>query len=182
MHPNPDVIHPLDRDSLRHHHDLLYCRRALASRYPRFATLVSEESEQLHIKGLKDQEGVERQHDGRAGNRRGLGRAAVGEAAHDVDAPGEQHKRDHWKWQGDAEHDLAEDERLRRVDADRDDDEGRQHRHQPAQPDRDREPTNPCMIIWPANVPTTELDTPEATSETRNAPAAAAPSNGVSAW
>src|SRR5215472_12728691 len=57
-HPNPDVIHPLDGDGLRHHHDLLYCRGALASTYPSFATPVFEEFEQLHIKGLKDQERV----------------------------------------------------------------------------------------------------------------------------
>ena len=30
-----------------------------------------------------------------------------------------------------------------------------------------RKPTNPCMIIWPAIVPTAELDTPEAISETQ---------------
>ena len=36
------------------------------------------------------------------------------------------------------------------------------------------------MIIWPAIVPTTELDTPEVSSETRNTVAAAPPSNGVS--
>jgi hypothetical protein len=40
-------------------------------------------------------------------------------------------------------------------------------------------PTKPCVIIWPAIVPTTELGIPEAGSETRKAPAAAAPSSGV---
>ena len=42
-----------------------------------------------------------------------------------------------------------------------------------------RKPTKPCMIIWPAMVPTVELDTPEASSEIRNTPAAAPPSSGV---
>ena len=36
-----------------------------------------------------------------------------------------------------------------------------------------RKPTKPCMIIWPAMVPTVDADTPEAISETRNTPAAA---------
>jgi hypothetical protein len=35
------------------------------------------------------------------------------------------------------------------------------------------------MIICPARVPTTELDTPEARSETKKMPAAAVPSSGV---
>jgi hypothetical protein len=35
------------------------------------------------------------------------------------------------------------------------------------------------MIIWPARVPTIELDTPDASSETKNTPAAAMPSSGV---
>jgi hypothetical protein len=35
------------------------------------------------------------------------------------------------------------------------------------------------MIIWPANVPTVELDTPDASRETKNTPAAAMPSRGV---
>ena len=43
-----------------------------------------------------------------------------------------------------------------------------------------RKPTKPCMIICPAMVPTTELDTPEAISESRNIPAAPMPSNGAS--
>ena len=43
-----------------------------------------------------------------------------------------------------------------------------------------RKPTNPCMIIWPAIVPTAELDRPDASSAVRNAPAAPAPSSGVS--
>ena len=30
-----------------------------------------------------------------------------------------------------------------------------------------RKPTKPCMIIWPAMVPTVELDTPDAISETQ---------------
>ena len=36
------------------------------------------------------------------------------------------------------------------------------------------------MMTCPAIVPTTELDTPEASSDTRNSAAAPAPSNGVS--
>ena len=36
------------------------------------------------------------------------------------------------------------------------------------------------MIICPAMVPTTELEMPEAISEVRNMPAAAAPRSGVS--
>ena len=36
------------------------------------------------------------------------------------------------------------------------------------------------MIIWPAIVPTVEADMPEAISETRKIPDAAAPSSGVS--
>ena len=43
-----------------------------------------------------------------------------------------------------------------------------------------RKPTKPCMIIWPAMVPTVELEMPEAISEIRNTPAAPAPSSGVS--
>jgi hypothetical protein len=43
-----------------------------------------------------------------------------------------------------------------------------------------RNRTKPCMIIWPAMVPTAELDIPDAISETRNKPAAAEPSSGVS--
>ena len=42
-----------------------------------------------------------------------------------------------------------------------------------------RKPTKPCMIICPAMVPTVELDTPDASSETRKTAAAAAPSSGV---
>ncbi len=40
-------------------------------------------------------------------------------------------------------------------------------------------PTKPCMIIWPAIVPTVELDTPEAMSDSKNTPAAPMPSRGV---
>ena len=40
-------------------------------------------------------------------------------------------------------------------------------------------PTKPCMIICPAMVPTVELEMPEAMSESRKTPAAAAPSSGV---
>jgi manganese transport protein len=43
-----------------------------------------------------------------------------------------------------------------------------------------RKPTKPCMIIWPAMVPTTELEMPEAIRETRKTPAAPMPSSGVS--
>ncbi|MNI79512.1 hypothetical protein D3C73_1359730 [compost metagenome] len=43
-----------------------------------------------------------------------------------------------------------------------------------------RKPTKPCMIIWPAMVPTTELEIPEAISDIRKIPAAAAPNSGVS--
>ncbi len=43
-----------------------------------------------------------------------------------------------------------------------------------------RKPTKPCMIIWPAMVPTAELETPEARSETRKMLAAAAPKSGAS--
>ena len=42
--------------------------------------------------------------------------------------------------------------------------------------------TKPCMIIWPAMVPTTELEMPEVISETRKTAEAAAPSSGVSVW
>jgi hypothetical protein len=35
------------------------------------------------------------------------------------------------------------------------------------------------MIIWPAMVPTVDEETPEAMSETKNTPAAPAPSSGV---
>ncbi len=45
-----------------------------------------------------------------------------------------------------------------------------------------RKPTKPCMIICPAMVPTTELEMPEAISEARKMPAAAAPNSGVSVW
>ena len=45
-----------------------------------------------------------------------------------------------------------------------------------------RKLTKPCMIIWPAMVPTTELDVPEAISEMRKTAAAAPPSSGVSVW
>jgi hypothetical protein len=38
----------------------------------------------------------------------------------------------------------------------------------------------PCMIICPAIVPTTEEETPEVISDTRNTAAAADPSSGVS--
>ena len=43
-----------------------------------------------------------------------------------------------------------------------------------------RKPTKPCMITCPAMVPTAELEMPDAISETRNTPAAPAPSSGVS--
>ncbi len=42
-----------------------------------------------------------------------------------------------------------------------------------------RKPTKPCMIIWPAMVPTAELERPEASSAVKNTPAAAGPSSGV---
>ncbi len=45
-----------------------------------------------------------------------------------------------------------------------------------------RQPVKPCMITWPAMVPTAELDTPDAISATRNTPAAAAPNSGISVW
>jgi hypothetical protein len=38
------------------------------------------------------------------------------------------------------------------------------------------------MIIWPAMVPTAELDIPDAMSETKKKPAAAPPSSGVKVW
>ncbi len=43
-------------------------------------------------------------------------------------------------------------------------------------------PTNPCMIIWPAMVPTAELETPDASKEIRKTLAAPAPRIGVSVW
>ncbi len=43
-----------------------------------------------------------------------------------------------------------------------------------------RKRTKPCMMICPAMVPTAELEIPDAMSETRNSPAAAPPSSGVS--
>ena len=83
--------------------------------------------------------------------------------------------------QGDAQHDLADDQRVGRVDAERDDHECRHDRHQPADQTGMRKPTKPCMIICPAIVPTTELEIPEAISDVRNEPAApgraAAPSS-----
>jgi hypothetical protein len=36
------------------------------------------------------------------------------------------------------------------------------------------------MIIWPAKVPTVDAETPEAISDIRKTPAAAAPRSGVS--
>jgi hypothetical protein len=42
-----------------------------------------------------------------------------------------------------------------------------------------RNPTKPCMISWPAIVPTVELDIPDAIRESKNTPAAPTPSNGV---
>ena len=45
-----------------------------------------------------------------------------------------------------------------------------------------RMPTKPCMMTWPAIVPTAELDTPDAISESRNTLAAPAPSSGTSVW
>src|ERR1700716_1668737 len=41
-------------------------------------------------------------------------------------------------------------------------------------------PTKPRMITWPAIVPTTELEIPDAVSATRNTPAAPIPSVGIS--
>ena len=40
----------------------------------------------------------------------------------------------------------------------------------------------PCMIIWPANVPTAELEIPDAMREIKNTPAAPIPSKGVNVW
>src|ERR1700679_527760 len=40
-------------------------------------------------------------------------------------------------------------------------------------------PVKPCMITWPAIVPTTELEMPDAINETRNTPAAPMPSAGI---
>src|SRR5258707_13920755 len=45
-----------------------------------------------------------------------------------------------------------------------------------------RKPTNPCMIIWPAMVPTVELEIPEAMRDKRNRADAAPPSSGVNVW
>ena len=43
-----------------------------------------------------------------------------------------------------------------------------------------RKPTKSCMIVWPAIVPTTELDSPDASSEAMNTAAAPTPSSGTS--
>ena len=43
-----------------------------------------------------------------------------------------------------------------------------------------RKPTKSCMMTWPAIVPTTELDSPEASSDTMNTAPAPAPSSGTS--
>ena len=42
--------------------------------------------------------------------------------------------------------------------------------------------TKPCMIIWPASVPTADEDRPEASNETPKTTLLAPPSNGVSVW
>ncbi len=42
-----------------------------------------------------------------------------------------------------------------------------------------RKAMNPCMMIWPAIVPTAELEIPDAIRETRNTPAAPMPSKGA---
>src|SRR5579872_6438806 len=43
-------------------------------------------------------------------------------------------------------------------------------------------PTNPCMMTCPAIVPTTELDMPDAMSDSKKTAAAAEPSSGVNVW
>ena len=42
--------------------------------------------------------------------------------------------------------------------------------------------TKSCMIVWPAMVPTMELEKPEASSDSANTSAAPPPSNGTSVW
>ena len=42
-----------------------------------------------------------------------------------------------------------------------------------------RKPTKPCMIIWPAIVPTVDEEIPDAMSDSRKTPAAPAPRSGV---
>lgn len=64
--------------------------------------------------GLQDQEDIEQQHHDRADDRREVGDGAIGELAHDVAASREDDEGDHGKRQGNAEHDLTYDERIRR--------------------------------------------------------------------
>ena len=45
-----------------------------------------------------------------------------------------------------------------------------------------RNPTKSCMMTWPAIVPTTELDNPEASRDAMNAPAATTPISGSRVW
>ena len=42
-----------------------------------------------------------------------------------------------------------------------------------------RNRTKSCMMVWPAIVPTTELDSPDASSEVMNTAAAPMPSSGT---
>src|SRR5439155_9549992 len=86
---------------------------------------------------LRQQEHVE-QRDEAGDDRRGDRRdPAVDERAHDIAAPREQHQRHERERDAEAQHDLADDQRARGVQAERQHDQRWRHGHEPAQDQRD---------------------------------------------
>jgi hypothetical protein len=85
-----------------------------------------------------DQEAVEGDDETGHDDGRHGGRAAIDERAHDVRAPREQHERHEREGDPEGQGYLADDQRARRVEHDREHDQRRDHRHQATQGDRDR--------------------------------------------
>ena len=108
-------------------------------------------------------------------------RPPVDEHAHQVAAAREHHQRDQRERDAEREHDLADHERPRRVDADRDHDERRaaSSRRAGRQIGICRW-MNPCITTWPASVPTAEVESPEPSSESAKSVLDAPPSSGSS--
>ena len=144
---------------------------------------VLDESRNPPAEGRVQQEHVQPHDDRSAGGGEHGRDAAVDEHAHDVAATGEEHQGDDRQRQDETEDHLADDQRAR---------SGRARSQMTMMAGnmvtsrRTQigivKPTNPCMITWPAMVPTDELERPEARSETAKTMPAALPSRGVSVW
>ena len=126
------------------------------------------------LKSLRNQHDVETEHDdgGNHGDRPGWPRCW--RTAHDVGAAVKIRRRDHRQRQREAQDHLADHQRIRRIGAEATTTKAGSMVIRRRSQIGMRKPTKPCMIICPAMVPTAELDMPEAISDNRKTPAAAA--------